>query len=197
MPICKSLSATFLRNQIISALRASDLAVAGTDLSKTIPPNLVFSYSSLSSLASHIAQLTSISSNGGSSDPLASFAERSIQKIEHLISRFSQGLSAGARQTGELILPSVVLLTGTTGSLGSFLLASLLEDERISRVYAYNRPGKKSSKERQIDSFVDRDLPLKLLDSDKLVFLEGVSANDKLDLEPSQYEEVCVFLKFL
>jgi hypothetical protein len=51
----------------------------------------------------------------------------------------------------------VVLLTGTTGALGSELLVDLLANERVSRVYAYNRPAlAKTILERHQRTFADR-----------------------------------------
>jgi FlaA1/EpsC-like NDP-sugar epimerase len=39
----------------------------------------------------------------------------------------------------------VVLLTGSTGGLGSYLLASLIADERVKKIYALNRPSAKKT----------------------------------------------------
>ncbi|CAG7993912.1 unnamed protein product [Penicillium salamii] len=44
---------------------------------------------------------------------------------------------------------AVVVLTGTTGSLGSFLLAQLLPNDSINRVICLNRPGKDSAVQTQ------------------------------------------------
>jgi hypothetical protein len=51
---------------------------------------------------------------------------------------------------------TVVLLTGSTGGLGSQLLATLLSDPRVAKVFALNRPGKTPSKARHEATFRDR-----------------------------------------
>jgi hypothetical protein len=51
----------------------------------------------------------------------------------------------------------VILLTGTTGALGSELLVDLLASERVSRVYAFNRPVRTDTiRERHQRTFEDR-----------------------------------------
>jgi hypothetical protein len=51
----------------------------------------------------------------------------------------------------------IVLLTGSTGGLGSQMLASLLTNERVEKVYTLNRPSsKKTPVARHEDTFRDR-----------------------------------------
>jgi hypothetical protein len=68
---------------------------------------------------------------------------------------------SGSRRTSR-ITPGgdVILLTGTTGALGSELLVDLLASESVSRVYAFNRPAPtKTIQERHRHTFVDRFVP--------------------------------------
>ncbi|KZP04710.1 NAD(P)-binding protein, partial [Athelia psychrophila] len=60
------------------------------------------------------------------------------------------------------------------------------------RVYAYNRParGAMTSQDRQRDAFADKGFELGLLESDRLVYLEGDSALPKLGLSGAGYEEL-------
>jgi FlaA1/EpsC-like NDP-sugar epimerase len=54
----------------------------------------------------------------------------------------------------------VVLLTGTTGALGSELLVDLVASEHVSRVYTYNRPmPSKTIRQRHQETFADRLVP--------------------------------------
>lgn len=84
----------------------------------------------------------------------------------------------------------VVLLTGSTGGLGSQLLAQLIELPNVSRIYALNRPGKKSSYDRHIDVFIDRGNNTELLKSSKIVFAEGDTSIQGFALSSSLFEEV-------
>jgi hypothetical protein len=184
-----SLSATFLRNQIVAALQNSKSTVESADsLAKGLPLNLIFSHVTINDLTKYLVQLTSTGSADASMEDTV--AEKA-KAIEDTIARLSTGFE-GRRRSGPLITPAVVLLTGSTGGLGSFLLASLLQNEQVERVYAFNRPGKKPTKQRQIEAFADRNLPVDILDGDKVVFVDGDSAAENLGLGLSLYEEVRV-----
>jgi thioester reductase-like protein len=88
----------------------------------------------------------------------------------------------------------VVVLTGSTGGLGSYLLASLLQREDVSVIYAFNRPSKGSTssiQRRQQNGFEDRGLDVNLLHSEKLVYVETDTSHDHLGLNKELYEKVC------
>ena len=61
-----------------------------------------------------------------------------------------------------------VLITGTTGRFGAYVLAQLIASRRVRKIYAMNRPNKVSLKRRQIETFQLYDLDVALLDSPKL-----------------------------
>jgi len=86
----------------------------------------------------------------------------------------------------------VVLLTGSTGGLGSYILEALVLNSSISRIYALNRRGnqKSTSHERQRRAFEDRGIDLVILESPKIVFLEGDANLDLLGLSTSVYEQL-------
>jgi len=70
----------------------------------------------------------------------------------------------------------VVIVTGTTGALGSYLLAELIRNSGVSVVYALNRAGRNGTTtlaERQKQSLLERGLEADIiLASEKLVLLE-------------------------
>jgi thioester reductase-like protein len=86
-----------------------------------------------------------------------------------------------------------VLLTGTTGGLGSNALAVLIDDPTVKRIYALNRTGKSNLKVRQADALKDRGLGDKVsaLDSEKVVLLEGDASQEDLGLANDAIDEVC------
>ncbi|KAJ7625825.1 male sterility protein-domain-containing protein [Roridomyces roridus] len=106
------------------------------------------------------------------------------EAIEAMISKYSAGLEAPIQRatTTSSSADCVVLLTGTTGALGSHLLAMLLSSASVRRVYALNREGSKPLAERQADAFIDRGLDTRLLDSEKLVFLVGDTTQNDLSV---------------
>jgi len=85
-----------------------------------------------------------------------------------------------------------VLIIGTRGGLGSELLAQLLVHSSVHKVYALNRVHKdnKTPKRRQGDEFSFRGIEPGLLESPKLVLLEGDTSAAYLGLQEDQFHEV-------
>lgn len=86
----------------------------------------------------------------------------------------------------------VVLLTGTTGSLGCYSLAQLDCDRKVSRIYALNRASRDgaSLRERQKSALVERGLNSNILDGAKMILLEGDLSATDFGLPKSTYKEV-------
>jgi hypothetical protein len=185
-----SLSATFLRNRIIGALRSSSdvkvqIAASG------VTQDLVFSFPTIKQLTAHIAFLVL----HGNAVDVAGIASAK-DAINKMIDKHSVGLGDLVVSNVQSAGGAVVLLTGSTGGLGSHLLESLLSNADVRKVYAYNRSSKTSASifDRQKDAFVDRGLDSALLCLKKLVFVEGNSALPKLGLQDSLFEEVTYLL---
>ncbi|KAF8215633.1 hypothetical protein K438DRAFT_1799007 [Mycena galopus ATCC 62051] len=176
-----SLNATFLRHRILSALRNSDYASAA----RNIPQNFVYAHPTIEGLAGAIAALVHGDANGCHDAKVA---------IEAMIAKYSAGLEAPLNFGGKHVALSngtvafssgtVILLTGSTGGLGSHLLETLLSLSSIQRVYAFNRGSRIPISERQKEAFVDRALDATLLSSEKLVYLEGDTSKADLGLPP-------------
>ncbi|CAE6511891.1 unnamed protein product [Rhizoctonia solani] len=83
-----------------------------------------------------------------------------------------------------------IAVTGTTGGLGSHLLAQLLADDKVERVWALNRKSNIDIRDRQRVSFEDKMLDTGLLASEKLVFVDAVLGDVKLELSNELYDEI-------
>ncbi|KAG1746898.1 hypothetical protein EDB19DRAFT_1905722 [Suillus lakei] len=85
-----------------------------------------------------------------------------------------------------------VLIIGTRGGLGSELLAQLLAHSSVHKIYALNRVHKdhKTLKGRQRDEFTCRGIDPRLLESSKLVLLEGETYEASLGLKKDQFHEI-------
>ena len=184
-----SLSVTYLRNRILGALRQSSDA----EIKKAaahIPSNIIFENPTIQLLSSRIAALVNDTGSGGGQNVI----EQHKQAINAIIEKYSVGLDGpvdGVLPSTQSIEPAVVLLTGSTGGLGSFLLSELLESPAVQRVFAFNRPSStKSIEERQKSAFKDRGLAVDLLSSNKLVYVEADASLEKCGLSATQYEEV-------
>ncbi|EIW76878.1 acetyl-CoA synthetase-like protein [Coniophora puteana RWD-64-598 SS2] len=186
-----SLSATFLRNRIIGSLKHADDPETRERAGK-ISQNFIFAHPTVSQLARAVCAIVK-----GESGEAAIDVAQHVEAMEAMIKKYSVGLpGAGAKAAlnGHVAMPkgaSVVLLTGSTGALGSELLAGLLARDDVRTVYAFNRPGKgQSLLERQAAAFEPRGLDTEILKSDKLVFIEGDTEQEKLGLPNDIYEEI-------
>ncbi|KAG5636771.1 hypothetical protein H0H81_006924 [Sphagnurus paluster] len=84
-----------------------------------------------------------------------------------------------------------ILLTGSTGNLGSDILALLLSDPSVTKVYALNRRSSKGSAlERIKQQFKTKGFDETFLWSGKVVFITGDTARADLGLEAGLYEEI-------
>ncbi|KAJ7153064.1 putative aminoadipate reductase [Mycena crocata] len=172
-----SLSATFLRLRILSAIRSSkDLDIQNA--AAGIAQNLVYAYPTISHLANYLARLCC---------GIPAVLMNTRQLLDSFI----------AKHTSHLMPPSpvmeTVLVTGTTGNLGSQLLAALLKEVRVAKVYALNRPsgpGASSSAERQRMAFEDRGLDVAFLDSPKMQWVESHNNEIHLGLDSSLYDDI-------
>ena len=99
------------------------------------------------------------------------------QELQALVNKYTEGFPARLAHNGSaysVLDGDVYMLTGTTGGLGSNMLARLLEAPAVTRVYAFNRPTKSStSQARHLSAFRQRGLNPGLLSSEKLVYVEG------------------------
>ena len=93
------------------------------------------------------------------------------------------------RTAGASVGLPVVLLTGSTGNIGSHILAYLLTDRRVGKVYALNRPST-DPEGRLKAAFEQRDLPLGLLDDERFVSLVGDVTQEAFGMERSRYDAV-------
>ncbi|KIK79350.1 hypothetical protein PAXRUDRAFT_36462 [Paxillus rubicundulus Ve08.2h10] len=188
-----SLSVTYLRNQLVGALRKSPDPEIQKAVSR-IPSNVVFENPTIQQLSSRVAALV----NENAAEQLIDSREQHKRAINAMIEKYSIGLHGPADGilndsgiAGKLIEPAVVLLTGSTGGLGSFLLAQLLESPVVKRVYALNRPSSAATiGQREKLAFLDRGLPADLLDSKKLVYIVADASQEKCGLPSALYEEV-------
>ncbi|KAJ7622622.1 putative aminoadipate reductase [Mycena polygramma] len=168
-----SLNATFLRLRIVGALKnSSDDKVTGA--AQEIGQNFVYAHPSIERLAKAVAMLVHGDVDGSDGGHAPS--------IEKMIAKYSEGFERAAAHEGTSSGGMVVLLTGSTGGIGSHILEILLRLASVERVYAFNRKGRTSVSDRQLEAFTDRALDVGLLSSPKLVYLEGNTSSANLGL---------------
>ncbi|KAI0944350.1 Type I Iterative Polyketide synthase (PKS) [Taiwanofungus camphoratus] len=87
---------------------------------------------------------------------------------------------------------NVVLITGTTGSFGAHVLARLLLSTWPRKVYAFLRKGASdiAALERQTQAFQSRGLDVTLLNTERLVLVEGDLVQPSFGLPSTTYAEL-------
>ncbi|KAL1695048.1 hypothetical protein GGG16DRAFT_109571 [Schizophyllum commune] len=188
-----SLNSTILRRRIISALRSDPYTTSATT---KITQNVVYEHPSIEKLAIFLCKLAS-----GDSGASASHEASMREAIVSMAAKHSEGLPGyvdastlpnyiAADAPKAPSLPAVVLMTGTTGNLGADILAQLLQNERVTRVYTIERAGSAPAAYRQRSRFEDKGLDVGLLESAKLVTLEGDVSAGNLDQSDAVYAEM-------
>ncbi|KAF7430338.1 hypothetical protein PC9H_006043 [Pleurotus ostreatus] len=173
-----SLSATQLRHRIAAALRSDPAALRQSiDISQT----LVYDNPSVGKLADTLSSLASgrVPSTEDRASRIEAMIQLNTSKLEP-IKPPSDVVSSGA----------TVLLTGSTGGLGSQLLCALLKNDFVQRVFTFNRNASTPASVRQRISFLDKGLDVSLLASPKLVPLEGDLTKPYLALEQDMYDNL-------
>lgn len=115
--------------------------------------------------------------------------ESRSEKIAHLVSKYTQGLPKRAPNPS-LSLPdaATVILTGSTGSLGTYILHNLLNSKDVAKVYCFNRT---DAEMRQKEGFESKGLDVALLeDPNKVEFLEVYFGDIHFGLTDGKYNEL-------
>ncbi|KAJ6613063.1 hypothetical protein B0H10DRAFT_2275780 [Mycena sp. CBHHK59/15] len=179
-----SLTATVFRLRVKRALRSrQDPAL--TRVADVIAQNLVYLHPTISQLSTYLAGLVE-----GTGPPDG--VDTGVQ-MENLIAKYTFTLrvtpiGVTISNAGE---KAIVLLTGSTGNLGSQILASMLKDDRVAKIYTFNRPSAlQTLPGRHLRIFQERGLDLQLLASRKLVFVEAQTDQKNFGLKLDLVEEI-------
>ena len=111
----------------------------------TLSPSIVYNNPTASSLAVAIQNLST-----ASHERIKSSSRAKIREMQDLLSRFS-----GSRDETTQGRSEIIMLTGSTGTLGSYLLDSLLKSPKVKKIYCLDRA---ASAERQAEINASRGL---------------------------------------
>ncbi|PCH42381.1 hypothetical protein WOLCODRAFT_17681 [Wolfiporia cocos MD-104 SS10] len=175
---CDSLQATYIRNTILRALRDS----AHID-TRQINVNFVYAHPTITRLV-----LFAVNALRGDSQD-NSVATR-VDEMHKIVAKYGEVFPVH-RGSIAPVGGDVVLLTGSTGSLGCYILALLASDPGVSRVYALNRPSRNgvALRERQRLALTERELDAGIVETGKTVLLEGDMTLPNLGVPQTTYEE--------
>ncbi|KAI0249337.1 acetyl-CoA synthetase-like protein [Lactifluus subvellereus] len=181
---CDSLQSTYIRNSILQGLRETN-----PEAVKHVSASFVYEHPTIERMARFLSKaVTDPQSTQG-----VDLASRG-RELQALVDKYTEGFPTRPTLSGSAYrLPSrdIYLLTGSTGGLGSNMLAQLLESSTVMRVYAFNRPSKSGASEaRQLAAFRQRGLNTNLLASGKLVYVEGDLSEPAFALSDKLYGEM-------
>ncbi|KAK7053490.1 hypothetical protein VNI00_004116 [Paramarasmius palmivorus] len=187
-----SLQATRLRRMIQSALIATQLATK-----PVLPSDFCFQNSSITKLT---AAVSGILSGISLEDAAADRDTKRVQAMHDMVAKYTEELKsyAALAQSTRNAQPrevegKVVLLTGSTGSLGCMLLEKLSGDPSVQKLFCLNRPragGAAAAKAYQMSAIKKRGAVVKDENWSKVVFLEATTGADNLGLDDSQYQQL-------
>lgn len=156
--------------------------------SRNLDQNLVYNAPTIKQLSAYI---TSSIQSGPASQPL-----HGAEVIEELVKKYTKDIGLlNTVSPPTLKVATTVLLTGSTGHIGSHILANLLKIDHIDKVYAFNRssPTTRSLLDRHIDRFRDVGIDPQLLESKKLVLITGDATRSDLGIDKELYAEVGIY----
>lgn len=188
-PTSYSLRATWIRNSLIYALRQSPYAPKV----HAIGQGFVYANPTITKLSSSIFDIVDTPANGVETTETDE-EQKGVDEIEELVSEYTKNFpvhSPGPRRVKMVARGGgeVVLVTGTTGGLGAQLVATLAVMPGIARVYALNRPAEAPLQDRQREAFVSRGLDTRLLESKKVVLVEGSLEKEYFGVSRELYDE--------
>ncbi|GMG00640.1 unnamed protein product [Aspergillus oryzae] len=150
-----------------------------------IDPQVIYRYCTIKSLSAYLSNaIEGNVSNGEAEDKV----EDVQATLKHITNKYTASLPKIEHKALQVPSQSNIILTGSTGSLGSYLLDVLLSEPSIKKVYCLNRSS--DALERQRSSFHDRQLNVKALLSPKAEFLTTNLDDKTLGLSQSKYTEL-------
>lgn len=151
---------------LVRQLRASFTGKQGGISSDLITPRIVYASPTASKLAKALHDLTE-----KGNETYESLEKARISKMEEMLAKYSKG-------------KLTVVLTGSTGSLGSYLLDCLLSSPRVARVVCLNRGTHGEERQRTVNT--SRGL---ISDwGDRVSFMTTELGKPRLGLKQDEYE---------
>jgi hypothetical protein len=154
------------------------------EAASNIPQNFIFDHPNINDLARAIHRLIY-------PDADVELAPSNLQLTRDMIAKYTADMPPARSRQRVTDQGAVVLLTGSTGNLGTHILAALLKDDSISRVFTFDRfvPDAQPIS-RLLSAFEDRGLPVDILSSAKLTSLTGSLHLPHFGLPQDVYGEV-------
>ncbi|KAI1488349.1 hypothetical protein F5X96DRAFT_646066 [Biscogniauxia mediterranea] len=178
-----SLSAFVLIARLKAALRAYGVE---PEKVQRVDSRLIYSATTIRQLAVNLSGMLSEieTSNGSVEHRINDLMVELLEKYNAEIQKLPRGISAQTREKSNI---KTCILTGSSGSLGSYILSSLLSRGDVKKVFCLNR---KTDAQAQSTSFKIRGLPELSVDDGRVVFLQVKPTEPKLELSDDTYDSL-------
>ncbi|KAL6853214.1 NRPS-like enzyme [Trichoderma novae-zelandiae] len=177
-----------LQVMTISKLLQAGLKRAGIQFDQSIiATRVIYSNPSIKRLAEFLFRSVSQSEEQEGTSTAADHRAQQIKAMQDIVSKYTQDLpQRNPSQADPNDTDQTVILTGSTGSLGSYILDQLISSPRVSRVYALNR-GDDGGLSRQKTANSSRSLSLNF---GKVEFIGVDLSKPKFGLGDAKYTEL-------
>ncbi|PHH73465.1 hypothetical protein CDD82_5464 [Ophiocordyceps australis] len=167
---------------LCNILRSSFKALGTSIDRKSIVPRIVYANPTPQSLASHLSAVIDGTQSDGSE------VERETKVLKELVEKYTRDLppKPATAKPDPLDHGQTVLLTGTTGSLGAYMLDILCANPNVAKVVAMNR-GADGGRSRQGPACESRGLSL---DMSKVEFLGVDLSQPHFGVDKAKYDEL-------
>jgi thioester reductase-like protein/acyl-coenzyme A synthetase/AMP-(fatty) acid ligase len=163
--------------QVVALSKALTNAYSETR-NEQILPQVIYQHPTISTLAAYLT--------GNSDGASTSVSEKSREEVmSDMIEKYTADLRSPSSAISTPPEKRTVVLTGSTGSLGNYILQDLISSSQVSKVYCMNRSAGAADRNRA--SFEARGVEA---DFAKVTFLRTDFAQDKFDLPLEIYNEL-------
>ena len=182
--------------RVIRIIRELKRQVKLADDTQLIPqslsPAVVYSHPSLNELSDHLSKMAKtapqdLDSGYQTADSDQTCGSSKLGEMESLLDKYVQSLPIdNHRRRSPVTQGTTVLLTGSTGSLGSYLLNELSKDPNVQHIICLDRSSSAAEKHRETGP----KRGLTPLDPERVEFLKANLADPQLGVEYGVYERL-------
>lgn len=149
-----------------------------------ISSNIVYDHPTIASLAQFVSGTVAAGPEGAETS-------RKAEDLTAFLARYTQNFPKHI-PSSPVPEKDVVLVTGTTGALGTALLARLVEMDSVAKIYAFNRPSRQSVGllKRQKEALQSRGYDAEIAVSPKVTLVEGDLTGNGLGVDAYLEEEI-------
>ena len=179
-----SLQTITLVRQLRSSFTAYDVGI----LPDRVTPRLIYANPTIKKIAGALQNLRS-----SKEQTYEMMEQERIKAMEDMLAKYLHNLPPKSDRKAEAEHELTVVLTGSTGSLGSYLLDSLFATPRVIKVFCLNRGAHTEKKQKEASA--SRGLTTNW--GDKVQFIQTSIGRPKLGLTESDYESLSKKASFI